>query len=759
MRTGPESGGGGRAARLRVGRVLLFGLLALTLVAVGGLLLKENADSFTWPYITNSVLLSCLFLTNAILVLTLVILLMRNLVKALVERRRGILGSRFRTKLVFSLLLLWLLPSGIIFWAALHLIQRSVDRWFNDPMDRFTETSQAIVDFYYDEAKGRAAAFARELATRAGAVGLTGQGEPAGIETALETFRREYALDFVAIDRPAGGPVQVFAPHLARREGLQAIPHNLREQASRGAPFTWVSEFLGGQLIRAGHPMPGPGGEPGSVITAGIFIQRDLMRMTAAVTRSNEDYRQIRAQKGLIKRVYVSVFALITLVVLFSVTWIGLYLARRITDPIQSLAQGTLAIMSGHLDYRVKVEAGDELGILVESFNRMTEELETGRAMIDRRNQELSASNRELMERRRYIETLLEEITAGVVSIDADGRVTTVNRAARRLLGLAAGSDPVGRPLPALLADEVRPAVEALMTELAAGGERPAARQVDLPAGGRASTLALSTAALRDGSGGAVGALLVIEDLSDLMRAQKIAAWQEVARRMAHEIKNPLTPIQLSAERIRKKYSERSGDLDAIVEEGTTAIVREVGALKNLVNEFSRFARLPAPNPVPTGLGDVVAAALALYDGTHPGVTFRSQCEVGLPPVPVDPEQIKRVLVNLLDNAIAAMSGQGTIEVAARREPNLGTVRLEVADDGPGIPPEDRDRLFLPYFSTKKKGTGLGLAIVHRIVTDHHGRIAVEDNRPRGVRFVVELPVGPAAGSDGRPAAAGHGGG
>jgi two-component system nitrogen regulation sensor histidine kinase NtrY len=755
MPAAPEPSRTPRSQRLRAGRVLLFGILALILVGLGGLLLKENADSFTWPYITNSVLLSFLFLTNAILVLTFVILLMRNLVKALMERRRGILGSRFRTKLVFSLLGLWLLPSGIIFWAALHLIQRSVDRWFNDPMDRFTETSQAIVDFYYDEARGRAAAFARVLADRAAAGGLGDREGPAAVTGTLESFRREYALDLVALDRPGEATRLVFAPHLEKRGGLNEVPHNLREQAAQGTPFTWVSEFLGGQMIRAGHPLPGGGA--GGVITAGIFIQKDLMRMAAAVSRSNQDYRQIRAQKGLIKRVYVLVFALITLVVLFSVTWIGLYLARRITDPIQSLAQGTRAIMSGQLDYRVKVEAGDELGILVDSFNRMTAELESGRAILDRRTQELSASNRELMERRRYIETLLEEITAGVVSIDVAGRITTINRAARRLLGLAPGPDPVGRPLAPLLGGNVRAAMETLMNDLASGGERPAAHQVDLPAGGRVSTLALSAAALRDGTGAAAGTLLVIEDLSDLMRAQKIAAWQEVARRMAHEIKNPLTPIQLSAERIRKKYSERTGDLDAIVEEGTTAIVREVGALKNLVNEFSRFARLPAPQPVPTGIDAVIAAALALYDGIHPDVTLRSRCEAGLPPIPLDPEQIKRVLVNLVDNAIAAMGGHGTVEVTARRDADHGSLRIEVADDGPGIPPEDRDRLFLPYFSTKKKGTGLGLAIVHRIVTDHHGRITVEDNHPRGVRFVVELPGGPVAGGV-AAAAAGRGG-
>ena len=252
--------------------------------------------------------------------------------------------------------------------------------------------------------------------------------------------------------------------------------------------------------------------------------------------------------------------------------------------------------------------------------------------------------------------------------------------------------------------------------------------------------LAVGATSLRGDAGEPLGAILVLEDLTDLMRAQKIAAWREVARRLAHEIKNPLTPIQLSAERIRKKYAEKGRDLDEIVEEGTAAIVSEVATLKNLVDEFTRFARLPAPNPVATSLQDVIAASLSLYNGVHSKVTITPVFDPDLPRVLLDPDQMRRVLVNLLDNAVEAMGGQGRVTIEARRDPS-GTVRLEVADDGPGIRDEDRDRLFLPYFSTKKKGTGLGLAIVHRIVSDHHGRIRVEDNRPRGARFVIELPA------------------
>ncbi len=745
----PETDPRRRGSRIRTDRLILFSVVVLLLVFLVGYLVLRRASQFSWPYITNSVvLLTVLFLTNAILVLTLLTLLMRNLIKALMERRKGILGSRFRTKLVFSLLLLWLVPSGIIFYAALHLIQRSIDRWFNEPMDRLSDASAQIVTAYYDEARLRGAAFAAVVADRLAEGDLLRTDAPGDIHRAMGALLSEYRLDLISLDLGRDDRYLVVDPHVPATGEMPEVPSDQWQAAFGGETFTLTSEFRSGILIRCGHPVrAGPEGEVKAVVTVGTYLRRDMARLVRDVSRSNEEYQQVRAQKGLIKRVYVSVFALITLLVLFSVTWIGLYLARRITEPIQSLAQGTREISSGNLDYRVEVEAGDELGILVDSFNQMTFDLKSGKEIIERRNLELFQSNQALMERRRYIETLLHNLTTGVVSLEARGRVTTINRAALQLLALESGPHPVGRSLGPLLPVGARTAIEDAIGEALRGG-RGAVREVEVSHEASTLTLAVGATALRGDAEEVLGAILVIEDLTDLMRAQKIAAWREVARRLAHEIKNPLTPIQLSAERIRKKYDEGDPDLDEIVAEGTTAIVREVSALKNLVDEFSRFARLPAPNPIPTDLARLIDGALALYNGVHPGVKIVPECQPELPPIPIDPEQMQRVLVNLLDNAVQAMRGRGTITIAARRDSGSSVIRLEVADDGPGIRPEDRDRLFLPAFSTKKHGGGLGLAIVHRIVTDHHGRIHVEDNEPRGTRFVIELPAG-SAGAEG----------
>jgi two-component system nitrogen regulation sensor histidine kinase NtrY len=733
----------GVTSRLRADRLILVSVAVLVVSFLGVSLLIRRAASFSWSYVTNSAVLSALFVTNAVLVLTLLILLMRNLIKALVERRRGILGSRFRTKLVFSLLLLWLVPSGIIFYAATQLIQRSIDRWFSEPADRLTEASQRIVDAYYDEIRARTASFAREAARR---MAFGDGGDASDPHDRLAAIVREYGVDLAAIVPAKGPPRTVLDPRLPSTAALEDLPAENLQGAFEGRPFVWQSELRGGHLIRAGHPIRAADGDGvEAVAVVGQFVSRDLARLAEAVTRSNDDYRQIRTQKRLIKRVYILVFALITLVVLFSVTWIGLYLARRITEPVQSLAVGTREIASGNLDYRVDVQAGDELGILVESFNAMTSDLRAGKVLIESRNRELQESNRELSERRRYIEALLQNLGAGVVSLDSERRVTTINPTARRLLGLEAGVDPLGRTLGDTLPPEPRAVLEPLLEEILAGRRAEGVREAEWSGEGRIRTLAVSATALLSDDGGSAGALLVIEDLTDLMRAQKIAAWREVARRLAHEIKNPLTPIQLSAERIRKKVLERDPDLDQTVTEGTAAIVREVAALKGLVDEFARFARLPAPRRVPVDVRKVVADCLDLYRDRHADIRIETHLDPDLPQAVLDPEQIRRVLVNLFDNAIEAMGGRGLLRIEARAAPGGSGLRLEVADEGPGIRPGDRDRLFLPYFSTKKRGTGLGLAIVHRIVSDHMGRIRVEDNQPHGARFVIDLPVLPAS--------------
>jgi len=455
----------------------------------------------------------------------------------------------------------------------------------------------------------------------------------------------------------------------------------------------------------------------------------------AAITAAWSEYRKLEAQKTAIKAANISTFLLITLAILFASLWTGTTLARRITGPIAALAESTRRLHSGDLSARVDVPATDELGALVDSFNRMAAGLQEARDALLRSNAELQASNRRLDLERSLFATVLGSVTTGVLAFDAAGSVLVCNPAARTLLSL---SEDVS--VESLRRRSELAPIAGLLDEARSGSLRAPLRQVTVTteSGERRLEVALRPLAAGEAQDRG-GWVLAIEDTTHLVREQKLAAWSEVARRVAHEIKNPLTPIRLSAERIAKRLRSGDPDLGQAIERGTRVIVEEVDFLKSLVDEFSRFARLPEMRPEPTDLPSLARSAVRLFEGAREGVTIRVESRLSRETVLVDPEQIKRVLINLLDNALEACGTSGEIVVALsdRRD----GVTIEVADTGRGVPARDRDKLFLPDFTTKGRGTGLGLAIVSRIIADHNGTIRVEENRPRGARFIIELPA------------------
>jgi two-component system nitrogen regulation sensor histidine kinase NtrY len=429
---------------------------------------------------------------------------------------------------------------------------------------------------------------------------------------------------------------------------------------------------------------------------------------------------------------------MVTLFILVGSTWLGLYLAKRITRPVQALSEAAREIGAGHYDHRIQTEAADEFGAMVDSFNAMAAEVASSRRRLERASLDLERKHREGEGRRRYIEAVLERIATGVMSIDRSGRIGTVNSAAMRLLEL--GTDAVGQPAVDVFARPDLAPVADLLDQSARARTESVAQEIALIHEGRERHLAAVATRVEVADGGFDGTVLVVDDVTPLIRAQKVAAWREVARRLAHEIKNPLTPIQLSAERLRRKLTALDPPLQDLVNECTSTIVAEVESLKGLVDEFSQFARMPAPRAVPTDLATLLTETLALYDGLFADVRFERRDDADVADVRVDPEQLKRVVINLVDNAIEAMNRRGTIVVETVRDRAAGFVRIVVADDGPGIPSAEREKLFLPYYSTKGRGSGLGLAIVRRIVAEHGGSIDVADNVPRGTRFTIELP-------------------
>ena len=726
-------------------RLLLAGIILLVVVLVALVTLARRTARLSPDFLTE-VVLYALSIADLTMLVALVFVLARNIIKLIVERRRALPFARFRAKLVAVLLGMTLIPSILVLLVGSELIRNSTDRWFNAPMDEVLSSANRIAGDYYAERQRLAREQAGRVAHVLGALDLA-RADPATVQRLVAPDVTEGRIKLIEVFRVAatdGGPgvapvLDVASPSLppghsrASAERLAA-----RVVAGSGDPYLLEPLGSGGELIRAAAAVRNGSGQVTGAVVASDYLTGELAARSRRMTAAYEDYRQLRVLKTPLFGVYISFFLMVTLLILVGATWMGLYLAKRITRPVQLLAAAAREIGAGHLDHRVEREAKDEFGALVEAFNSMAEELAGSRRKLERSAIELERKTQEAEGRRRYIETILERIATGVVTIDAEGAVATVNAAAARLLGL--GSEAVGQRASDLLArEELAPLAAVLRAAMGPAGAAPA-QEVTLLREGRDLHLAVVASPL-PGDGAAQGRVLVFDDVTPLIRSQKVAAWREVARRLAHEIKNPLTPIQLSAERLRRHFASAPAPTLAFVDECTSTIVAEVESLKGLVDEFSQFARMPAPKAVPTVLHPLLDETLALYDGLFGDVRIERRYAGDLPLVRVDPEQIRRVVINLIDNAVEAMERRGhiTVETSLSAADNL--VRIVIADDGPGIPIGDRDKLFLPYFSTKRRGSGLGLAIVRRIIAEHGGAIDVGDNTPRGTRFTIELPA------------------
>ena len=737
----PPMAAGGRRPFRDNPRLILAGIVLLLGVLASLVWLANRSAQFAPDFLTGFVLYA-LSATNVTMLLALGFFLVRNVVKIVVERRRALPFARFRAKLVALLLGLTLVPSLLVLAVGSQVVLTAVDRWFNAPMEEVLASASRIASDYYLERQRIVSDEAARIAQALSTVDLGGDVDAVRAVVTPNVTGRRVAL--VQVYRVAGGagaqPVLDVAdpgmPAGASRAGGDRLA--ARAVESGKLEFEPVPGDRGAQLLRVAQTIRGPDGRMTGVVLASDVLTGEMADRARRMTKAYEDYSQLRVLKQPLAGVYLSFFLMVTLLILVGSTWMGLYLAKRITRPVQMLSVAAREIGAGRLEHRIEHQADDEFGHMVESFNAMAADLSTRQRKIERAAHELEQRHHEVERRHRSVETILERIATGVVSIDVSGAIGRVNSAAARLLELPGGVE--GQAAARVFAGDLQPIMAVLDDAARARGEA-VAQEVSLSRGGRELTLAIAATRLY-GAAGFEGTVLVLDDVTPLIRAQKVAAWREVARRLAHEIKNPLTPIQLSAERLQRKLGEPGAPHAEFVRECTTTIVGEVEALKGLVDEFSQFARMPAPKAVPSSLNDAVLAALALYDGLLPGVTIDRVLAANLPPVRLDEEQIKRVLINLIDNAVEAMQRSGRLVVETAHDPVHKVARIVVADDGPGIPAADRDKLFLPYYSTKGRGSGLGLAIVRRIAAEHGGNVEVSDNVPKGTRFTIELPCG-----------------
>jgi two-component system, NtrC family, nitrogen regulation sensor histidine kinase NtrY len=612
-----------------------------------------------------------------ILTVTLGFMLTRNFVKLYVERHSNREGSRIRTKLVLGALVLTFTPVVFLVIFSVGVLNRNIDKWFSRPAEDIRTDLIAVGNSFDIETQGRGQALADWVATlpevaRAGS-------EPAA---KLSRLCRERSIAEIRVEVPGAVPVRLCSADPAGRKLL---------------------EFRSGNVV----------------LKTAVAV--DLARTQAEIHQAVAKYDQLAVDKRAMRRFYFLLLTLITLFILFFATWLALFLAKQISVPISALLGAVQEIRRGNLGYQVKAAAGDELASLVHAFNGMTQTIE--------------ANSRELDNRRRFTEAILESIPTGVISLSSDGRIQLVNRALKGLLP-AEQVDRASR-LQDLFSSEDTAEIRYLMNRARRMGV--AASQFDIRTDQKVLHLSATVAALDDKV--TSGFVLVLEDTGDMLRAQKAAAWHEIARRIAHELKNPLTPIALCAERIERQLDRPyAGDKDRILRECSAIITSEVQTVKQLVDEFSQFSRFPSAVPVASDLNDVVENALAVFSGRLDRIEVRKHLKPGLPQVNVDREHFKRLVVNLIDNAAEAMRDSTVKRLyVGTSAPSFDVVELIVADTGCGISPEDKEKLFLPYFTTKSRGTGLGLAIVNHIVSEHRGQIRVENNLPSGARFVIEL--------------------
>jgi two-component system nitrogen regulation sensor histidine kinase NtrY len=738
-------------------RVLILGLILLVGVMIAATWLPGTIGIEA----TSDVNFYALAAVNFSLVLVLAFVLARNVLKAWNESRRGMPFARFRAKLVAALLAMTIVPATLVLVSGSQFLRSSADRWFSAPVDEALEAAKEIATQYYSDREESASLRAARLASvlppadveqgLVPALQVLARGE-------LATMRDGLVEVYQTVPTPAGARAAVFLLALEAgsppRDVVRASADRIAAQvaASGGEAATTDAVGSGGLLLRAASPVRNSEGVVVGVVVASLHVPAALEAQARRASDAYAQYQQLQVLRGPLQGIYMLVFLIVTLLILLSATWMGLYVAKRITRPVLMLAEGARAIGAGQLDLRLEPQSDDELGSLVESFNTMAAELGTSKSRLEQSRVALEHKNVEVDARRRYIETILERIATGVISLDASGRVSTINGTAARLLGLDATA--IGREAAVIFAREDLRVLLPLVESMKPGAARAGSiEEVTLTRDDRELHLAAAATVLLGADGAPEGAVLVLDDVTPLIRAQRVAAWRDVARRLAHEIKNPLTPIQLSAERLRRNFAAAPPNARALVEECTGAIITEVDALKNLVDEFAQFARLRGPKMAPADLNAIIADTVRLYAGVLQSspVVLEQRLAPDVPLVRVDVDQIRQVIINLVDNALEALGGPGaaarsggeppTIVLATARDDAKEVLRLTVVDNGPGVPAADRDKLFMPYYSTKGRGSGLGLAIVRRIINEHGGAIEVGDAEPSGTVFTIDLPV------------------
>jgi len=691
--------------------------------------------------VSNTILMFILININLLLLILLIFLVFRNLVKLLYDRRRKVMGAKLRTRLVVAFIVLTIVPTVVLFFFSINFITTSLEFWFNVPVEQALENSLRVGSRLYDRVAASNKFFLEKVSYQVQSKKLLHPDQEKALANYIRVVQREFNLDAVEVYGANTQRITVALVSDLDNEyfGLVAA-EKLRKDLPGGGVRTITEEIPAGELVKTIGTIPFgvKAAEAAGYVVLTILIPPDLYENLASISRGFEEYQQIKLYKKPIQITYYISLSIVALLVLFCAIWFGFYLAKTISIPIKELAEGTRRVAEGDLGFTIASVADDEIGSLVISFNQMTRDLRTGREQLELSARMLKEQNIEIEEKRHYIEFVLKSVSAGVVTLDAGGMVSTINKSAEKMLGVNS-EQVLNQSFNTLLKVQNQDLAEEIMTNLAFAKNTTIEVPLKLIVSGRPRSFLVTVSALKDDAGEHMGIVMVFDDLTEMEKGQRMAAWREVARRIAHEVKNPLTPITLSAQRLKRKYSKDINE--PVFDQCTQTIIDHVDLIRNLVNEFSSFARFPSANPKPCAILPIIDETIALYREGHPNIKFEINNTGDIPPLNLDRQQIKQAFINLIDNAIAAIKKEGRISFAVAYDPILKRTRIEVADNGCGINNQDKTRLFEPNFSTKKAGMGLGLTIVSTIIADHHGVISVQDHVPQGAKFVIELPA------------------
>ena len=714
-------------------RLIAAGLALLFVIFLIIRIFFEESKNFSPLFFKGNTIIFSLWIIIILFTLTFLFILIRNILKMYYDKNGQKTGRSFKNRLVFFFIAFSIVPTLLLFFFATDLISRSIEQWFKPPVEPIMNYSENVKNNYYKMVQSDLNHFSAMIADMIQQKRMYSEENKIFLFNKMKEKMLEYRLDALNLYRNQNELISFFNTQIPMQE-YKNLPLDIVYQGLSGTSINKVDSLKNGELIRNSVSFNISPNEKMLVITGRYFPQSftsSLNNLSAMVNK----YSQMKSLKDPVKNTYILLFVFITILIIFSASWLGFYLAKGITIPIEKLVAATSEIVKGNLDVRIDYLAKDEFNTLITEFNRMAVDLKENRDKLNRRTIELR-------HRRSIIETIMKNITTGVMALNSKGEIIEINPEAARMLSLEK-SEIVKKHYAAVISENIYQDIHALITKAFETRFKILEREVDVKLKGKILNLAVKITQLRNPINNRFsGVLVVITDLSELIKAQRMLVWREVAKRIAHEIKNPLTPIQISAQRILRSLDQPDEKFRSIVEDSLNIISQELDSIKKLADEFGNFARLPEIKFTQADLNLILEKLVNVYNSIYQNIRFKVKLDVDIPPmVKLDVEQIKRAFVNILDNALEAIDKEGEIEITTVYNQENKFITIEIADNGPGISDEDKQKLFIPYFSKKSSGSGLGLAIAHNIIEEHNGLISIVDNQPRGARFLIELPA------------------